>query len=145
MSRRAEDIANQNYYEPDTKEIGFRMAYVLYEAGGQLGVQRLADVLADHFQISVLWEYDDTNEILLIEKWNRAIRRAVLKMSEWGFVKRTTPTGEGYPILTKSGQELGSWAHKFYEQEDIDLPEWTKRLLRPLEKRIDRFLKGGKF
>jgi len=142
MVLKSEAIASQHYYEPDTKEIGFKMAYVLHEAGGQLTTQRLVDILADHFQISVLWEYDDSRESILYQKWHRAVRHSIHKMKTWGFIERAKTGGDSYPVLTKSGHQLGDWARRFYNQEDIDLPDWVRKFLSPLQKRIGRFLKG---
>lgn len=125
---------------PPTKEACFRLAYVLYKAGGQLSIARTVELLGEYFGLSdeLLGRHASGGSPV----WtNFVLGRQTLTRD--GFLEPVTVSGYGNWRLSKEGRELGKWAAAFYDERRNDLPPWVADCLSSIKKRIKGFLRGS--
>jgi len=125
---------------PPTKEMAFRLAYVLYKAGGQLSLDRAVELMGEYFLLSdeSLGDYDLSGN----PKWTNAVQWARQFLNSGGFLEPVEVSGSGNWRLSKAGRDLGRWAEVFYENRRTDLPPWVADFLGPIRKRIRGFVRG---
>jgi hypothetical protein len=124
---------------PPTKERAFRLAYVLYRAGGHLSIERAAELMGEYFHLSdeAMGEYDQSGYPI----WTNAVQWARQFLNANGFLEPVEVSGWGDWRLSKAGRDLGRWAAAFYDDRKTDLPPWVDDFLGPIRKRIRGFLR----
>jgi len=140
------DLATtSSFYPPDQKELGLGVCHILSQAGGQLTLERVEEVLADILQIP----NDARNQVragyhLRGTEWQYYVAWACTNLRNHGFLARNSRETRGMCTLSDHGFELGRFASAIYTGDNPALPDWVGAYLEPLFKRTTRFLAGTK-
>lgn len=132
------------FYPPSSRELGFGACCILEKQGGRLSFERTAEVLGDFLEIPEHPRSQMRADTPEHTEFSYCLAWACSGLRTKGFMARNQSGTWGECILTEAGHQLGQWAQRVYDGENVDLPDWVVAFLRPTVNRMLNLLKGGK-